>query len=67
MGGKSRRVREKEFRRTVRGRLLRDGCPRCGERAKHYVPGGFGIPGFFMCTETVVDGVVVAREAVNER
>lgn len=48
--------RERKLRRGLRG------CSKCGKQESHYVPGGFGIPGFYLCTQRVLRGEVVSIE-----
>ena len=65
MGGKSRKVREQAFRRTVRGRLLREGCPECGGKGPHLVPASAGDPALWMCTGRWVSGDVILDDLLE--
>jgi hypothetical protein len=37
-------------------------CPSCGKKGPHYVPPSVGDPGFYLCTERLLDGRVVSIE-----
>lgn len=35
-------------------------CPKCKEwKARHFVPPGFGTPGFYICSQRIENGKVV--------
>lgn len=66
-GGKARnRRKQRQWRnayRLAQTRRLLANCLKCGEPgAAHFVPPSFGDPGFFMCTEMLDNGKVVAVE-----
>lgn len=38
-------------------------CPRCGQYGAHFVAPGFGMPGFYSCTERLLDDRIVSKDS----
>lgn len=58
---KMQQVRRVAFAATWPNGIPRSKCPACGEAGPHYAPPGCGDEGFYLCTESLLDGRAVGK------